>query len=216
MITKALRKEGEETLSRWGISIDTQVWEKLGAYGAAVLKFNKKTNLTASKTPEDLFRRHLLDSLSPLAALEDRTAHSILDVGCGGGFVGICLKIALPNARVTLLESVYRKVGFLNLVTAQLGLSGIEVRHGRAIEDTGCWSPLGSGGAQGPEETPTPFDLVTARALAPLNEARRLTEPFVKTGGIAMIFQSDPLEGSFAYRLPGEDKDRYLARYVKN
>ena len=215
MITKNLKQEGKETLTSWGISLDDEAWEKLDAYGAAVLEFNKKTNITGAKTPEELFRRHLIDSLSPLAALGERPAESILDVGCGGGFVGICLKIALPKSRVTLLESVYRKVGFLNLATAQLGLTGIEVRHGRAVEDKGSWQPLGSGGGQGPPETPSPFDLVTARALAPLTEARRLTEPFVKEGGVAMIFQSDPLEGSFSYRLPGEEKDRHLALFKK-
>ncbi|PCI37320.1 MAG: 16S rRNA (guanine(527)-N(7))-methyltransferase RsmG [Elusimicrobia bacterium] len=215
MITKALKREGKETLAQWGVRLDDEAWEKLDAYGAAVLEFNKKTNLTAAKTPEEIVNRHLLDSLAPLAAWEGQSPNSILDVGSGGGFVGVCLKIALPNARVTLLESVYRKIGFLNWTTARLALKGIDVRHARAIEDTGAWAPLGSGGAQGPEETPAPFDLVTARALAPLDRARRLTEPFVKQGGIAMIFQSDPIEGSFAYRLPGEEKDRHLARFAK-
>lgn len=215
MMTRSLQHEGERTLAGWGISLEADAWERLSSYGAAVLEFNKKTNLTAAKTPETLFRRHLLDALAPLAVLNGRAAHSILDVGCGGGFVGVCLKIALPNARVTLLESVYRKVGFLHWATARLGLSGIEVRHGRAVEDVGAWQPLGSGGAQGPVEKPAPFHLVTARALAPLEQARRLTEPFVKPRGLAVIFQSDPLEGSFAYRLPGEEKDRHLALFAK-
>jgi 16S rRNA (guanine527-N7)-methyltransferase len=214
-ISKRLREEGRNALKEWGVSLEEEAWERIEAYGADVLEHNKRTNLTAAKTPEELFRRHLLDGLAPAARLGQLAAERLLDVGCGGGFVGICLKIALPKTRVTLLESVYRKVGFLNWTTARLGLRGIEVRHGRAIPDAGAWQPLGSGGAQGTPQTPEPFDAVLARALAPLEEARRLTVPFAKPGGVAMIYQSEPSAGALRYRLPGEEKDRYLALFAK-
>ncbi|PJA16646.1 MAG: hypothetical protein CO113_03650 [Elusimicrobia bacterium CG_4_9_14_3_um_filter_62_55] len=213
-ITKELREEGERSLSAWGVELDSTAWERLDAYASDVLEHNKRTNLTAARTPEELFRRHLLDALAAKAVLRGNSPR-LLDVGCGGGFVGICLKIALPNARVTLLESVYRKIGFLNWTTARLKLGGIEVRHARAISDDGAWQPLGSGGAQGVPQKPTPFDAVLARALAPLPEAKRLTLPFVAAGGSAILYQSDPSPGAFAYRLPGEDKDRYLALFPK-
>jgi 16S rRNA (guanine527-N7)-methyltransferase len=136
----------------------------------------------------------------------------VCDLGSGGGFIGVCLKIAWPQAEVTLVEAVERKFKFLNAESARLGLPGLRVLQRRA-GDGRPYNSYESG-----------FDCVVERALAPLDEALELACPLLKKHGLFAAFQSVPAEPalagakmrlleSLAYRRPGEEKDRYLVTY---
>ncbi|MFH1725337.1 MAG: 16S rRNA (guanine(527)-N(7))-methyltransferase RsmG [Elusimicrobiota bacterium] len=229
MIPGSLRAEAAERLARWGAALDPGGWELLDRYLQDVMEYNRKVNLTAARSREELLRRHALDALAALAPLRERfagKAPSLLDVGAGAGFIGVCLKAAWPEAAVTLLESAYRKVCFLNWTSARLGLKGLRVLHGRA--DGSGIQLLGASGGKGVFESDRGFDAVLARALAPLPEAVRLSLPLARPGGCGVIYRSarpDPgdealraalrgargvIEETAAYRLPGEDRDRHL------
>src|SRR5262249_10187614 len=143
------------------------------------------------------------------------------DLGSGGGFVGVGLKIAWPEAVVTLMEPLQRKFEFLNLASARLGLKGLRVVRAGA----------GTGNPPPPRERD--FDAVVARALAPLPEALALGLPLPAPDGLFGAFQSatpDPGEAALAkalarvgarlaeavpYRLPAESKERCLALFAR-
>jgi 16S rRNA (guanine527-N7)-methyltransferase len=207
VIDSKLRAEAEAHIAAWGVRLDDEQWRLLGAYLADLQE--AKANVTAADTPEELVRRHFLDGLAAAAALKPLLPGSpeILDAGCGGGFIGICLKIAWPQARVTLADSVYRKCAFLNLTLARMRLPArVLNKRLQALE-------------------PSRYDAVLARALAPLAEALALCAPLAREGGLLAVFQSqtpppapDGLERlePWAYRLPGEDKARFLALYRRH
>ena len=176
-----------------------------------LLEHNAKVNLTAARERLEIARRHVLDGLAPVAELRRRLgdAPRLADLGAGGGFVGFCVKIAWPEADMTLIESSSRKFSFLNLEALRLGLSGLHVRNER-------------GGRAEPGKT---YDAVLARAVAPLEELLPEAFPLLKEGGLLVAYASEPApdsidrvlarlkgsrEGSWAYRLPGEERERYL------
>mgnify|MGYP001605262222 CR=1 FL=1 len=198
-------------LAGWGLSLGEGEWALLGRYMDDLLEHNEKVNLTAAREPLELARRHLLDGLAPVVELRRRLGPSprLADLGAGGGFVGFCVKIAWPEADMTLIESSSRKFSFLNLEALRLGLPGLHVRNER-------------GGRAGPGKT---YDAVLARAVAPLEDLLPEAFPLLKEGGRLMAYASAPApesidpvlarlkgsrEGSHAYRLPGEDRERYL------
>jgi len=143
----------------------------LRRYNSDLVEKNKTMNLTAHKTEEDSWTNNIVDSL--LFVKEFPNKAKVLDLGSGGGCPAIPLKIALPNLDITMLDSVNKKVGFLNDVIQSLGLSGIHAIHTR-IED---FKEFGK------------FDLVTARAVAPLQTLLEYTMPFLKVGGLLFAFK---------------------------
>lgn len=188
------RRLAEETLAGWGMRLEEPQWALLDNYLGDVLEYNRKVNLTAARDEDEVVRRHFLDALAGLPALKERLgpAPRLADIGAGGGFLGICLKVAWPEADVTLIESAGRKFKFLSWAAARLGVPGLHVLQERA----------------GPQRG---FDAVLARAVAPLPELARLARPM---GRWLAAWQSGlPAGGaveSRAYRLPGEEKDRYI------
>lgn len=207
----------------WGAPLDAEALARLKSYLEDVKAKNATTNLTADDSWDDLVLKHAADGVFAAAVLR-RTlaargapqAPRILDLGAGGGFVGIALKIAWPGAQVTLMEAVERKYKFLNAAVANLRLTGLRPLYRRA----GAGTP-GSSYATG-------FDAVVERALAPLPEAVGLAFPLLAPGGIFAAFQSgepDPAEPalaralagagarvleSVAYRRPLEERERRL------
>ena len=147
----------------------------LETFSRMLLEKNQVMNLTAITDPRDVAVLHLLDSLAltGLAGLEDRT---VVDVGTGAGFPGVPLAIARPSARVTLLDSLGKRVDFLRESCRTLGLDNVECVHGRAEEFAG--------------ERRETFDLAVSRAVAALPVLCELCLPLVKVGGAFWAMKS--------------------------
>lgn len=154
-----------------GLTVESQAVDSLLAYQALLLKWNAAINLTAVRDPAQMLVQHLLDSLSVLAPFEQRLATAsprILDVGSGGGLPGIVLAIMRPAWNVTCVDAVGKKVTFIRQVAAELRLNNLQAQHMR-IE---AYRPTAGTGRR--PDAP-PFDLITSRAFASLDDFTRLT-----------------------------------------
>ena len=174
--------------ARFGMALGPEQLGRLAHYVELLLAWNQRLNLTRIVDPAEIERRHLLDSLTCALPLvdDDRTARYCIDVGSGGGLPGIPLAVAFPALQVTLLESAGKKAAFLREVVSELGLTGVTVRTGRAEE-----------AARDPDERDA-YDLVVARALAPLPVALELCLPFARPGGIAVLPRGSDLADQLA------------------
>jgi 16S rRNA (guanine527-N7)-methyltransferase len=179
-----------ETLARraaeLGVCLDEGQLASFETYRDQLLRWNRRVNLTGIRTSDDVEVRHFVDSLSCLMALDDLPRGGgpirLIDVGSGGGFPGLPLRLACPSIRLTLLDSVGKKTAFLQHLVDELGLEDVEVVTGRA-EDL----------AQSPEYRER-FDVATARALAPLPVLLELCLPFVRVGGRVIASRRGNLE----------------------
>ena len=135
-----------------------------------LLDWREKFNLTAISSPRDVVLKHFADSLSLVPHIE-ADALDVIDVGTGAGFPGIPLKLALPGLRVTLLDAVNKRIGFLNAVIEALGMEGIRAVHVRA-EDAGHAAVFREA-----------YDLAVSRAVAALPTLAEYSLPFVRPGG---------------------------------
>lgn len=151
--------------------------EQLAHYGQAMVEKNRVMNLTAITEPEKVAQLHMLDSAA-LLTHEDFGQKTLIDVGTGAGLPGLPLKILVPSLEVTLLDSLNKRVDWLNEVSAQLGLQGIHAIHARAEEQA-----LIKGFRDH-------FDIATARAVAELRLLVELCLPFVKVGGVFLSMKS--------------------------
>lgn len=175
-----------EAAREWGIPLDTLAQDRIVSYLNLVRQKNETTNLTADSLWEDLVLKHAADGVFAAAQLKKYLVDTdpsksprILDLGSGGGFIGICLKIAWPEADVSLMEAVERKFNFLNAATVNLGLPGL------------CPLKRRAGAAPIQSSYEKDFDVVIERALAPLPEAIRLAVPLLRPGGVFAAFQSE-------------------------
>ena len=143
----------KENLLAYGLPCPDGLTEKLDRYAGLLVEWNEKMNLTAITDPEGIAVKHFLDSLLLLKAVELPEGASLIDVGTGAGFPGIPVAIARPDVKLTLLDSLNKRLVFLAEVCRELGISA-EIRHARAEE----------GGRQ--KELREQFDFATARAVA--------------------------------------------------
>lgn len=150
-----------------GIDCDSEKINQLCTYSDMLKEWNEKMNLTAICDDEGIATKHFLDSMTAL--LTDKVNGKVVDVGCGAGFPGLVLKIMKPELELTLLDSLAKRLTFLNAVCDELGLSGVTTVHSRA-ED----------GARKMRES---FDTVVSRAVANMTVLSELCLPFVKVGG---------------------------------
>lgn len=183
----------------FGVEIDGNITGRLNLYGNLLLEWNEKMNLTAITAPEDVLYKHFYDCILFLKAVTPAKNARIIDVGTGAGFPGMVLKIVRPDINVTLLDSLNKRLVFLNEVIAELGLSGISTVHMRA-EDAGK--------AAAHREK---YDIACARAVAALPALMEYCLPLVKKGGcfVAMKGASaeEEMNRSFsAAHLLGADK----------
>lgn len=154
-----------------GVALNDDMVEQFRRYQELLLLWNERMNLTAITDPQGIQDKHFLDSLTCVIPL-DQQAGKVIDIGTGAGFPGIPIKIARPDLTVTLMDSLNKRVTFLNEVITQLGLSGIEAIHGRAEE---CARK---------QEHRDRYDFAFARAVAKLNVLCEYCLPFVKTDGL--------------------------------
>ena len=149
------------------IGIDAEKTEQLLEYAKLLVEWNEKMNLTAITDSEGIATKHFLDSMTALVT--GKVKGKVADIGCGAGFPGLVLKIMKPEIELTLLDSLKKRLTFLDNVCAELGLDNVQTVHSRA-ED---------GGRLMREQ----FDTVVSRAVANMTVLSELCLPFVKVGG---------------------------------
>ena len=160
-------------LPELGLDLPEQTQRSLCDFGCAVVKQNEVMNLTAITAPDQVAKLHLLDSLSVLKAA-DLSGKRVIDVGCGAGFPGVPLKIACPGMKLTLLDSLGKRMNWLEQILPALGVEA-QCVTARAEEAA----------AQRREQ----YDFATSRAVARLNILLELTAPFVKVGGAVLAMK---------------------------
>lgn len=150
-------------------------------YAKLLLEWNEKMNLTAITAPDEIVTKHFVDSLYGLPFLKN--GDRLIDVGTGAGFPGIPLKIARPDLSLTLLDSLNKRLTFLNEVIQSLGLNDTKTVHARAEEGAIKKNPLRES-----------FDCATARAVASLSVLSEYCLPYVKVGGIFLAYKGGDVE----------------------
>ena len=163
----------EKGLPDLGLNIPAEIQEKLCAFARSMVKQNEVMNLTGITEDEPVAKLHLLDSLT-VAACVDLTGKTLIDVGCGAGFPGVPLAIACPDTKVTLLDSLGKRMKWLEEVLPQLSIHAKCVTARAEEEVAHC------------RET---FDVATSRAVARLNILLELTAPYVKVGGFVVALK---------------------------
>ena len=169
VMNETLRQE----LAALGLEVDAAAQEKLCEFGRAVIRQNEVMNLTAITDPAQVAKLHLADSLTVLKAV-DLKGRTLIDVGCGAGFPGVPLAIACPEAHVTLLDSLGKRVNWLETILPQLGVKArcITARAEEAAADHR-----------------EKFDYASSRAVARLNILLELTAPYVRVGGAVLAMK---------------------------
>lgn len=164
-----------------GVAVSQEQAMQMAVHGRELLAWNRRTNLTAITDPEAIAVKHFLDSL---AGLNDIHPYArVLDIGCGGGFPGLPLKIMRPGQPMVLADSVRKKISFVKHMIRTLQLHQIEAVHARAeiLADR--------------EDFREGFDVVTCRALADLETIRRLALPLLAPRGALVIYKGPQEQG---------------------
>lgn len=169
MDKEEFKKIMTSNLKELNIELSEKQLNQFYDYMKLLIEWNKVMNLTAIIDPKEIIVKHFIDSLTVLGSVNK--SDNIIDVGTGAGFPGIPIKIAYPETNVILLDSLNKRVKFLNEVITKLGLTNIEAIHGRAEE---------YGRNKNYREK---FDISIARAVAPLNVLLEYLIPFVKVNG---------------------------------
>ena len=172
----------EEKLSQIGITLSNKQKEQFDKFYELLVEWNKVMNLTGITEYEEVNEKHFVDSLSIVKAIDMNQVHSLVDIGTGAGFPGIPLKIAFPHIKVVLLDSLNKRINFLNTVIKELGLENIETIHGRA-EDFAKQL-----------EYREQFDLCVSRAVANLATLSEYCIPYVKKDGMFVPYKSGEID----------------------
>ena len=197
-------------LSKLNINITELQLKQLERYYELLVEYNKVMNLTGITIKEEVYLKHFYDSLTIVKVIDLNNYKTLCDVGTGAGFPGLVLKILYPNLKVTLLDSLNKRLNFLNVVIKELNLKDIETVHTRA------------------EEYNKQFDITVARAVAPLNILLEYCIPLTKVNGyfIAMKGKNEEANNALlkldseiietnSFLLPIENSDRTIIKIKK-
>lgn len=205
-----------EQLSALGISLFEKQLDQFETYYSLLVEWNEKMNLTGITERGAVYEKHFYDSLTLANVVDFLEVTSVADIGSGAGFPSIPVAIAFPHLRVTIVDSLAKRIRFLEEVASQLGLTKVNPIHGRA-EDV---ARLNVHRDQ--------YDIVTARAVARLAVLNEFCLPFVRVGGTFVAMKGTDLSGEIAdskysidklngklvrveqMRLPSEGSERHL------
>ena len=171
-----------EELKKIDISINELQLKQLERYYELLVEYNKVMNLTGITIKEEVYLKHFYDSLTIAKVIDLNQYNTLCDVGTGAGFPGLVIKIIYPNLKVTLLDSLNKRLNFLNIVIKELNLKDIETIHIRA------------------EEYKNQFDIVVARAVAPLNILLEYCIPITKVNGYFIAMKGKNEEANNALK----------------
>ena len=214
-------KQFIEALAAKGIELSDVQVAQFKKYFELLVEWNEKMNLTAITDLEGVYLKHFYDSISPSFYFDFRKVTSVCDVGAGAGFPSIPIKICFPHLHVTIVDSLNKRITFLNHLSEELGLENTEFVHARAEE-------FGQN-AKYREQ----FDVVTARAVARLSVLSELCIPLAKQGGSFVALKAAAgaeelkeakkaistlgaaLKEEFSFLLPVEESERSLFVFDK-
>ena len=178
----------EQDLEELNVHLTEKQIGQFLTYYEMLVDWNQKMNLTSITKYDEVMKKHFIDSLSLVKAVDlsqiseahsmEKPVYRLIDVGTGAGFPGLALKIAYPFLNVTLLDSLNKRIIFLNEVIRTLGLQDVEAVHGRAEEQKGLREQ---------------FDLCVSRAVANLSTLSEYCLPFVKVGGKFISYKSEKI-----------------------
>ncbi len=170
-----------EKMAEWGFTPTDAQLEAFDIYASLLVQWNEKMNLTAITEPDDIVIKHFIDSLLLLKAYSLPENGSLIDVGTGAGFPSVPVSIVRPDVKLTLMDSLNKRITFLQTVTDSLSIAAACV-HARA-EEVG-----------GKEEFREKYDTACARAVAHLRELSEYCLPFVKIGGVFIALKGYEIE----------------------
>jgi len=179
----------EET-KKLGININDEQLKKLELFYNLLKEWNEKINLTRIIEKEDVYLKHFYDSLTLNKAIDLSKVNTLCDVGTGAGFPGIVLKIVFPNLKVVLIDSLQKRVNYLNMIIKELKLSDIEAIHSRGEDYQGK------------------FDVVTSRAVANIEKLLGYTMHLVSNDGIFVA-----MKGNIDDELTSDVKEKIERKY---
>lgn len=169
-------------LERCGLALSDEKKKQLNIYDQLLAEWNERMNLTALTSPGDVALKHFCDCLMLTKFVKIEENASVIDVGTGAGFPGLVLKIAREDLRLTLLDSLQKRLVFLEEVCEKADINGVELLHARA-ED-----------ASREEAYREQFDVAVSRAVAPLNVLCEYCLPYVRMGGVFLAMKAKEYE----------------------
>jgi len=171
-----------ESCNNEGLEFNEKKYGQFMKYKDLIKEWNEKVNLTAIKEDEEIVKKHFIDSMKVFKFQELKNAKNVIDIGTGGGFPGIPMKIIKPEINIVLLDSLNKRIKFLNEVIRELQLDNIKAIHGRA-EDF----------AQEVQYREK-FDVAVSRAVANLTVLSEFCLPYVKVGGYFVAMKGPAVE----------------------
>lgn len=185
-----------EELSKLGITLTELQLQQLDDYYKLLIEWNKKINLTRITNYEEVYLKHFYDSLTIAKVVDLTKKLTLCDVGTGAGFPGIVLKIVYPNLKITLVDSLQKRVNYLNSIIKDLKLENIHAIHSRG------------------EDFKETFDVVTARAVANIEKLVTYTMHLVNKNGVFVAMKGN-IEEEFNIQIQNKLNSKYIIERVE-
>ncbi|MCI7181462.1 MAG: 16S rRNA (guanine(527)-N(7))-methyltransferase RsmG [Schaedlerella sp.] len=170
-------------LKELNIELSDLQLEQFYKYYELLIEWNKVMNLTGITDVDEVYEKHFLDSLAVVKAIDLKKVNWMIDIGTGAGFPGIPLKIVFPHLKVVLLDSLKKRINFLDAVVNELGLINVTTIHGRAEDHAKDIKYREK------------FDLCVSRAVSNLSTLSEYCLPYVRLGGVFISYKSGIIEG---------------------